>query len=160
MDHVIVRKLEHLTGSQARPSISFAVETRDRPGPAHKHGAFEGDNVWIQLNGGLIVAKAIVKLCWIGEFGQITEIRRRTSGTAIHDVEDFWRGRARYGYAAVASLDRESWVKPFWAGPRSYGYEWIVLDSDKKHSDWTTAREAPRGGDTLMSSFKSWLDSR
>src|SRR5438270_168503 len=34
VDHVVIRKLEHLTGSSSAPAVSFAVETRDRPGPA------------------------------------------------------------------------------------------------------------------------------
>ena len=67
MDHVLVRKLEHLTGSRRAPALGYAVETRDRPGPVHKHGAFPGDIVWVQLRGGLLVAKARVKLCWVGE---------------------------------------------------------------------------------------------
>ena len=60
MDHVLIRKLEHLTGNAAGPTTSYAVETRDRPGPAHKGGAFPDDVVWIKLHGGLMVAKARV----------------------------------------------------------------------------------------------------
>ncbi|HLF69777.1 MAG TPA: hypothetical protein VI541_02340, partial [Actinomycetota bacterium] len=66
MEHVLIRKLDHLTGSATSPRLGFAVEARDRPGPAHKNGAFEGDVVWVQLHGGLFVARAKVKICWIG----------------------------------------------------------------------------------------------
>lgn len=77
MDHVLIRKLEHLTGNQSRPELGYAIEMRDRPGPADKMGAFENDVVWVQLHGGLIVAKARVEICWRGEFSSPKEIRMR-----------------------------------------------------------------------------------
>ncbi|MFN2388201.1 MAG: hypothetical protein ABR575_01140 [Actinomycetota bacterium] len=160
MDHVIVRRLEHLTGSRRGPSLGHAVETRERPGPAHKNGAFPHDSVWVQLRGGLFVARAQVKICWIGEYSSVPEVRRRTRGTPLHDVSGFWTGRPRYGYAAVAELAREEWVEPFWAGPRTYGYEWIVLEDHKKKGSWLDAKEPPRGGAELRSSFDTWLASR
>ncbi len=67
VDHVVIRKLDHLAGSAARPELSFAIETRDRPGPLFKRGAFPDDGVWVQLHGGLFVAKARVRICWVGE---------------------------------------------------------------------------------------------
>ncbi len=160
MDHVVIRKLEHLTGTRRAPSLGYAVETRDRPGPAHKMGAGPEDGVWLQLHGGLVVARARVKLCWIGEYSDIGEIRRRTRGSALHDVEPFWRGRARFGYAAVAELHRDAWVDPFWAGPRTYAYEWVVLENEKKRSSWLDPREAPRGGDALRRELDAWLAAR
>ena len=160
MEHVVVRRLEHLTGSAARPSIGYAIETRDRPGPAHKQGAGPDEEVWVQLHGGLIVARARIKLGWVGEYSRVEEIRRRTRGAPIHDVEDFWRGRARFGYAAVAELAAEKWVEPFWAGPRTYAYEWILLESDKKRSTWLDEREPPRGGEDLVRRFETWRAER
>jgi hypothetical protein len=158
MDHVLIRKPEHLTGSARAPALGFAIETRDRPGPVHKNGAFEGDTVWVQLHGGVFVAKAKIRICWIGEFSKIAEVRVRTRGSAIHDVDSFWTGRPKYGYAAVASLMAESWIDPFWAGPRSYGYEWVILDDDKKRSSWLDKKPAPRtsGEDALMK-FRYWM---
>ena len=41
MEHVLVRKLEHLTGSKEAPSLGFAVEARDSAGPAYKEGSVE-----------------------------------------------------------------------------------------------------------------------
>lgn len=160
MDHVIVRKLEHLTGSQHAPALSFAIETRDRPGPAYKAGAFPRDVVWIQLHGGLVVAKATVRLCWVGEYSAVQEIRARTRGSALSRVDAFWTGRPRYGYAAVASLASEMWVDPFWAGPRTYGYEWIVLDDDKKKRSWLERKEPPRTGEQLRKDFLAWQRTR
>jgi hypothetical protein len=93
MDHVVSRKLEELTGTAKAPQIGYAVETRDRPGPAHKNGAFPNDGVWIQLRGGLIVAKARIQLCWSGEYSHIGEVRNRTRGSALHDMTSFWSGR-------------------------------------------------------------------
>jgi hypothetical protein len=156
MDHVVIRKLEHLTGSAQKPDLGYAIETRDRPGPAHKKGAFSDDRVWIQLHGGLYVGKAHVEICWIGEYATVSEIRARTRGSAIHDVDDFWRGRPKFGYAAVATLIHESWIDPFWAGPRTYGYEWVLLDNEKKQSSWMAKKEAPRTGDDLLAKFKEW----
>ncbi|HVL63754.1 MAG TPA: hypothetical protein VM573_01150 [Actinomycetota bacterium] len=155
MDHVVVRKLEHLTGNGSRPHLGFAVETRDRPGPAHKNGAFPDDAVWVQLHGGLFVARARVELCWTGEYARIGEVRRRTHGAPIYDVLDFWRGRPKFGYAAVASLKAETWIEPFWAGPRTYGYEWILLDDDKKRASWLDHKPPPRGGSDLPEAFRA-----
>jgi hypothetical protein len=157
MDHVLIRKTEHLTGSASSPKLGFAVETRDRPGPAHKNGAFEGDVVWVQLFGGVFVAKAKVRICWIGEYSKISEVRARTKGSPIYEVDSFWTGRPKYGYAAVASLMSENWIEPFWAGPRSYGYEWVLLDDDRKRSSWLDRKPAPRtaGEDALMK-FRYW----
>jgi hypothetical protein len=155
VDHVIIRKLEHLAGSRRGPQVGYAIEIRDRPGPAHKRGAFEDDGVWVQLHGGLFVAKAKIELCWIGEFAAISEIRARTAGSPIHDVDDFWRGRPRFGYAAVASLRYEKWIDPFWAGPRTYGYEWVTLENDKKVKSWLDPKEPPRGGGDLAQSFRA-----
>jgi len=161
VDHVVVRKLEHLTGSSSAPHVGFAVETRDRKGPAHKSGAFEPDVVHVQLYGGLFVARAVVKICWIGEYSRIDEIRARTNGSPIHDADDFWQGRPRVGYAAVAELTQERWLpEPFWGGPRTYGYEWVVLDDEAKRGSWLEAKEPPRGGDSLRREFQAWLAAR
>jgi hypothetical protein len=160
MDHAVIRRLEHLTGSAGAPRLGFAVETRDRKGPAHKNGAFPDDVVWVQLHGGLFLARARVKICWIGEYSRVGEIRARTKGSPIHDLDDFWAGRPRVGYAAVATLDRESWVDPFWAGPRTYAYEWVVLEDDAKRRSWLDRKEAPRGGDDLRRAFAAWLEAR
>lgn len=156
VDHVVIRKLEELTGSARGPHIAYAIETRDRPGPAHKNGAFPNDGVWIQLRGGLFVGKARIELCWIGEYSHINEVRSRTRGSALHDLIAFWSGRPKYGYAAVASLRHESWIEPFWAGPRSYGYEWVLLDDDKKRSSWLDHKPAPRSKDDLRQAFEDW----
>ena len=158
--HVIVRKLEDLTGSAARPDLGYAVESRDRPGPAHKHGAFPDDVVWVQLRGGLYIAKAHVKIGWVGEYSAVNEVRARTRGSALHDQASFWAGRPRSGYAAVAELTQERWLEPFWAGPRTYGYEWIVLESNKKKASWLEPREAPRSADDLAVAFRSWREAR
>lgn len=158
MEHVLIRSLEHLTGTKGAPRLGFAVEVRDRKGPAHKHGAFEDDGVWIQLHGGLFVAKAKIKICWVGEYSRIDDIRKRTGTSPLHDVESFWVGRPRPGYAAVAELKNEVWVPPFWAGPRTYGYEWVVLESDGKRTSWLDKKEPPRGGDTLRQDFEEWLN--
>lgn len=160
MDHVVIRKLEHLQGNSRSPQVSFAVETRDRPGPAHKNGAFPNDGVFVQLHGGLIVAKALIELCWIGEYSSIGEVRARTRGSALHDLTAFWAGRPKYGYAAVASLTHERWVDPFWAGPRTYGYEWVLLDDDKKRKSWLDEKPPPRAKDDLMKAFEQWKSSR
>jgi hypothetical protein len=161
VDHVVVRKLEHLTGSASNPLLGYAVETRDRKGPAHKSGAFESDVVHVQLHGGLFVARASVRISWIGEYSRIDEIRRRTEGSPIHDVEDFWAGRPRIGYAAIATLVQEHWLPaPFWAGPRTYQYEWVVLDEDAKRKSWLETKEPPRDGEGLRRQFQSWLAAR
>jgi hypothetical protein len=160
LEHVLIRKLEHLAGTATAPQLGFAVEARDRPGPAYKNGAFEDDAVWVQLHGGLFVAKAKVRICWIGEFSNIREIRARTRTSKLHEMEGFWAGRARYGYAAVASLKDEVWIEPFWAGPRTYGYEWVILEDAKKRGSWLDRKEPPRGGDELRRRFVSWLSAR
>jgi hypothetical protein len=157
VDHVVVRKLEHLTGTQRAPRIGYAVETRDRPGPVFKEGAYQDDAAWIQLHGGLFVAKAKVKIGWVGEYAGVQEVRARTRGAPIHDVADYWAGRARFGYAAVAELESERWIDPFWAGPRTYGYEWVVLENDKKQKSWLTPKEAPRSADDLRARFDRWM---
>lgn len=157
MEHVLIRKLEHLSGSPGAPNLAFAIETRDRPGPIHKKGAFGDDEVWVQLHGGLFVCKARVRICWVGEYSSIQEVRARTKGSPVHRLDSFWAGRPRYGYAAVASLKRESWIRPFWAGPRTYAYEWVRLEDDKKRSSWLQEREGPRSGEALRLAFDSWM---
>lgn|SRR5689334_4894889 len=156
MDHVLIRHLEHLTGSADRPTVGFGVEIRDRPGPLYKQGAFEDDQVWVQLHGGLFVARARVRIGWVGEYSDVAAVRHRTTGSPIHDVEDFWKGRPRYGYAGVVTLERESWIEPFWAGPRTYGYEWIVLEDARKRSSWLDRKPPPRGGEGLRGRFVAW----
>ena len=159
MEHVVIRRLEQLSGGVSSPQISYAIETRDRPGPAHKNGAYPGDAVWIQLHGGLMIAKARVELCWIGEYSDVREVRARTRGSHLYEMRSFWAGRPRYGYAAVASLHHETWIDPYWAGPRTYGYEWVLLD-DKKKASWLDRKPPPRSSDDLKASFKGWLASR
>lgn len=161
MDHIVIRKLEHLTGTAGAPRLGYAIETRDRKGPAHKNGAFERDAVHIQLHGGLFVARAAVKICWIGEYSRIDEVRSRTKGSPIYDVDDYWQGRSRVGYAAVAELVNERWLPvPFWGGPRTYAYEWVVLDDDAKRSSWLEEKEPPRGGEGLKGEFERWKPAR
>jgi hypothetical protein len=155
MDHVVIRKLEHLTAGSRGPRLEFAIEARERPGPVHKRGAFPDEDVWIQLHGGLYIARARIDLCWVGEFSGIGEIRARTSGAPIHDISEFWKGRPRFGYAAVASLKHEKWVEPFWGGPRTYGYEWVLMDSDKKRTTWLEKRDAPKGGVDLLERWRA-----
>lgn len=154
--HVVIRKLEHLTGSSERPGLRYAIETRTTPGPAYKGGAFPDDIVWIKLHGGLVVGKAAIEIAWVGEFSSLGEIRRRTQGAAIHKIDDFWAGRPKVGYAVVALLRNERWIEPRWEGPRTYGYEWVVLDNDKKIATWTEAKPAPRGGEDLLAAFLRW----
>ena len=57
-EHVQIRALEHVRGSEDGPQLAVAVETRDRAGPAFKAGVYSEDVVWIQLRGGLLVGKA------------------------------------------------------------------------------------------------------
>jgi hypothetical protein len=160
MDHVLIRPLQFLTGSRAAPSLRFGVEVRDRPGPLHKQGAFEDDRVWVQLEGGLMVARAVVRICWVGEYSEVESVRARTRGSALHDLDGFWRGRPRYGYAGVAELTAERWVDPFWAGPRTYGYEWVRLETEAKERSWLDPKSPPRGGEGLADRFASWLAAR
>jgi hypothetical protein len=162
MEHVLIRRLDHLTGSDGAPSVGFGVETRDRPGPLHKLGAFEDDTVWIQVHGGLFVARAVVRICWVGEYSDVGAVRARTKSALIHDVEDFWRGRARYGYAGVATLVRERWLdRPFWGGPRTYGYEWVVLENDAKRRSWLEPKPPPRGAAAeLTGRVRAWRAAR
>jgi hypothetical protein len=155
VDHVLIRKLEHLTGSKSAPRLGYAIEARTTPGPAYKAGAFPHDVVWIKLHGGLVVGKAQIELAWVGEFSSISEIRRRTRGSPIHDLTAFWTGRPKVGYAVVAELMGERWVEPHWAGPRTYGYEWVVLD-DKKRASWLEEKPPPRGGEDLLKQFREW----
>jgi hypothetical protein len=150
-EHVIIRALELMTGTTDRPRLGYAVETRDRPGPAYKEGVFSDDVVWVQLHGGLFVAKAKVKIAWRGEYSRIDEVRKRTPDAPMPDA--FWNGRPRSGYAVVATLADERWIQPFWAGPRTYGYEWIVLENDAKRKSWLDKKEPPRGGETLKDRF-------
>lgn len=155
-DHVVIRKLEHLTGSATAPRSTYAIETRSSAGPAYKTGAFPGERVQIKLHGGLVVATAQIEIAWVGEFSSLQEIRSRTRGSPIHDIENFWAGRPKVGYAVVARLTNERWVEPRWQGPRTYGYEWVVLDNDKKRATWLEDKAAPRGGEDLVRNFTAW----
>lgn len=159
-EHVLIRKVEHLTGSAAGPRLAYGVETRTAPGPVFKKGAWPDDVVWIKLHGGLVIAKARVQLSWIAEYSTLGEVRSRTRGTPLHDIADFWAGRPKVGYAAVVELAGERWIDPHWAGPRTYGYEWVVLDDDKKRATWLESKAAPRGGDELLESFLAWREGR
>lgn len=157
---MVIRRPEHLTGSARAPRFGFAVETREAAGPAHKHGAFPDDVVWLKLHGGLVVGKTKIEICWIGEYSSVAEIRERTRGAPIFDLADFWKGRPRAGYAAVAALVQERWVEPHWAGPRTYGYEWVILDSDKKRATWLADKPPPKGGTDLRARFEAWRSTR
>ena len=155
-EHVLIRKLEHLTGSEKAPRFGYAIETRASAGPAYKNGAFPEDVVWLKLHGRLVVGRAQIKIAWVGEFSSREEVRSRTRGSAIHDVDDFWNGRPKVGYAVIAELTAERWIEPRWQGPRTYGYEWIVLDNDKKTATWMETKPPPRGGEELERSFLTW----
>ena len=160
MEFVVIRKIEHLSGTKDGPSLGFAVETRDRPGPVFKEGTSPEDVVWIQLQGGLIVGRAAIRLGWVGEYSAVAQVRERTRAHApLYGLDGFWHGRPRYGYAAVAALERERWVEPFWAGPRSYGYEWVVLEDEKKRRSWLDPKAPPRGGEGLLEQFRAWLEA-
>lgn len=150
-EHVQIRALEHLAGNEGRPRLPTGIEMRDRPGPAYKAGVFERDDVWLQVRGGLVVARATVRIAWRGEYSRPEEIRRRAEDPTLPD--DFWAGRARAGYAVVARLDAARWVDPFWAGPRSYGYEWVVLEDEGKRASWLDPKPPPRGGEALRGAF-------
>lgn len=152
-EHVVIRALGHLTGDEGRPRLGVGIETRDRPGPAYKAGVFSDDVVWVQLHGGLFVARARVRIAWRGEYSRVDEIRMRAEGAPVAGHEEFWAGRPRVGYAVVAQLDQERWIDPFWGGPRTYGYEWVVLESDSKRASWLTPKEPPRGGGGLARAF-------
>lgn len=149
--HVHIRSLEHLAGSVERPRLEVAVETRDRPGPAYKAGVYSDDQVWVQVRGGLLVARATVRIAWRGEFSRLDEIKRRTADVPL--PESFWSGRPRAGYAVVAQLSDERWIEPFWGGPRTYGYEWVVLEDERKRASWLDRKEPPRGGESLRDEF-------
>lgn len=150
-EHVQVRALEHFEGTSERPALRYAIEMRDRPGPAYKAGVYSDDVVWVQLRGGLFVATARIDIAWKGEYSGIDEIRRRARGWTI--PEPFWEGRPRAGYAIVAELADEQWIEPFWAGPRTYAYEWIVLENDGKRASWLEPKDPPRTGDRLKADF-------
>lgn len=150
-EHVAIRKLPDVRGTEDRPALRYALETRDRPGPGYKAGVYSEDVVWIQLHGGLFIAKARVKIAWRGEYSRIDEIRSRVPDFEAGDV--FWTGRPRAGYAIVATLEHERWIEPYWAGPRTYGYEWIVLEDDRKRSSWLDEKPPPRGGEQLREEF-------
>lgn len=140
---------EHLTARDGRPDVPVAIETRDRPGPAFKHGVFNDDIVWIRM-GPLLVAKATVGIAWKGEYAFLREVRKRTKGTPFHDLDDFWSGRPKVGYAVVAELRKPKFLdEPALAGPRTYGYEWIVLESETKQETWLT-RQPPEPKDAQL----------
>lgn len=158
-DHVLIRKLEHLTGDARAPRWIYGVETRSTRGPAHKTGAFPDDGVWLKLHGGLVVGRARIQIAWVGEYSSLHEIRSRTRGSPLFDIDDFWAGRPKVGYAVVAELKAEQWVEPHWAGPRTYGYEWVVLD-DKKRASWLETKPPPRDGAELERRFREWKQAR
>jgi len=150
-EHVQTRALEHVAGNEDRPALRYALETRDRPGPAYKAGVFSDDIVWIQLRGGLMVGRARVSIAWKGEYASIDEVKRRVSGWDV--PSSFWDGRSKNGYAIVAELADERWIEPYWSGPRSYGYEWIVLENDAKRASWLDGKDPPRSGADLPARF-------
>ena len=157
-DHVVIRKLEHVTGTSKAPRLTYALETRASAGPVYKTGAFPGELVWIKLHGGLVVGRAQIKLAWVGEYSGLGEVRARTRGSPLYDMVSFWTGRPKVGYAVVAELTAERWVEPKWQGPRTYGYEWVILD-DKKRATWLEEKPPPRGGEELLDAFTRWRDS-
>lgn len=145
-EHVVIRDLAVLRGDTEHPQVCVAFETRDRPGPAYKAGIYEDDEVWIQLHGGLFVARAEVRIAFRGEYSKIDEVKRRVADQGLPDA--IWEGRPRAGYCIVAWLHKERWIEPFWAGPRTYQYEWIVLEDAKKRTAWLDPKDPPRTGAT------------
>lgn len=140
MDHVVIFDPGLVGATNGRPDITAAVEARDRPGPAYKHGVFSDDVVWIRM-GPLLVAKGKVKLAWKGEYAFLRELRDRTKGTELYGRDEFWAGKPKIGYAVVAQLKDVYFLKePSLAGPRTYGYDWITLENEKKEDTWLTRR--------------------
>ena len=140
MDHVVIFAPEHLEARNGRPNVTVAVEARDRPGPAYKHGVYNDDVVWIRM-GPLLVAKGAVKLATKLEYAFLEELRDRTRDTDLHGLEGFWAGKPKIGYAVVAELKDVRFLnEPCLAGPRTYGYDWIVLENERKAQTWLTKR--------------------
>lgn len=136
----MIMQPEHVRAHDGRPLVPYAVEARDRPGPAFKHGVFPDDVVWIRM-GPLLIAKAVVKIAWKGEYAFVRELRDRTRGSHMHGDDSFWQHRPKIGYAVVATLEPARFLpEPVLAGPRSYGYDWIVLESESKQETWLTHR--------------------
>lgn len=145
---------EQVEARGGRPLITVALEARDRPGPAYKHGVYDGDVVWIRM-GPLLVARATVQIAWRGEFSMTKDIRDRTKGTEAFGRDSFWAGRPRVGYAVVAMLrDARFLPDAKLAGPRTYGYEWIVLESDRKLQTWLETREPEPKDAALVARFR------
>ncbi len=159
MDHVVIFDPEQVTATGGRPEVTCAVEARDRPGPAFKHGVFNDDVVWIRM-GPLLVAKAIVKIAWKGEYAFLDELRERTKGTPLYALDGFWTGKPKIGYAVVAQLLRAKFLpEPALAGPRTYGYEWIVLENERKVETWLTRRPPEPKDEDLVARFNALATS-
>ena len=137
---------EHLSARDGRPNLTMAVEARDRPGPAYKHDVLSDDVVWIRM-GPLLIATARIKLARKIEYAFTKELRERTKGSELYDLDAFWSGKPKIGYAVVAELKEARFLpEPALAGPRTYGYDWIVLENERKHETWLT-RRPPEGKD-------------
>jgi hypothetical protein len=157
VQHVVIFQPEHLSARDGRPRVSVAVEARDRPGPAFKHGVASDDVVWIRM-GPLLVAKAVVDIAYHFEYAMLKELRERTKGTELYGLEGFWAGKPKVGYAVVAKLRGARFVpEAKLAGPRTYGYDWIVLENERKEDTWLDER-APEPKDAqLVSRFRAML---
>lgn len=154
VDHVVIFAPEHLAARDGRPKITVAIEARDRPGPAYKHGVYDGDVVWIRM-GPLLVAKAAVAIAWHGEYAVLRELRDRTKGTELYGLDSFWTGKPKVGYAVVAQLEHARFLaEAKLAGPRTYGYEWIVLENDRKRDTWLTPRSPEDKDATVVRRFR------
>lgn len=146
---------EHVSARDGRPAMTVAVEARDRPGPAYKHGVFPDDVVWIRM-GPLLVAKATVRIAWKGEYAFLRELQQRTRGTELEGLASFWQRKPKIGYAVVATLTDARFVRePALAGPRSYGYDWIVLENERKRETWLDLRPPEPKDAELVSRFRT-----
>lgn len=157
MDHVVIRDPEHLSARDGRPLLTVAVESRDRPGPAYKHGVYDGDVVWVRM-GPLLVARAEVKIAWRGEYAMLGELRNRTKGTELFALDAYWTGKPKVGYAVVATLHKARFLsEAMLAGPRTYGYDWIVLENEHKEDTWLETRPPEPKDEPLVERFRAMV---
>jgi hypothetical protein len=110
MDHVVIRRVEYVSGTRDRPEIGIFTQAHQTRHPVPWGQITVGDTVWMKWSRGPIVARATVQ-----GFRQIQacspdRLRQIVTGCKLYDLKDYWVSLPPAFSAVVIWLDDERWL--------------------------------------------------
>jgi hypothetical protein len=143
MDHVVIRRVEYVSGTRDRPEIGIFTQAHQTRHPVPWGQITVGDTVWMKWSRGPIVARATVQ-----GFRQIQacspdRLRQIVTGCKLYDLKDYWVSLPPAFSAVVIWLDDERWLdSPVFPSARSRGESWVPLKTSELREAWLTIQAA------------------